>query len=136
MSHSAEFESQRLDRLESETRRRKWDSVFVSRPREAQTASAAAPRSGAAIHRGDAGLETTPSEAAVILGLLSDRLDRLERLTSRLEAEYRRLSRRDRYRLRRVLAVALAASIMTAILAPIVGHYILRLAPLASPFIP
>ncbi len=132
MSHSAEFESQRLDRLESATRRRKWDSVFVARPREAP---AAAPRSGAGIPR-DTPPETTPSEAALILGLLSDRLDRLERLTGRLEAECRTLTRRDRYRLRRVLAVALAASLMTAIFAPVVGRFILGLAPLASRFIP
>lgn len=109
-NQSAEYEAERLDRLEREVRRRQWDSVLVGRPRDA-AAAPTTPAQGLPTRREPAAEAPVPAspDAYVALDLMAERLERIERLALRLESEVRRLERhgrRDRWRLLATLVVA------------------------------
>ncbi len=107
-SQSAEYEAERLDRLEREVRRRQWDSVLV-RPRDPNTPQ---PAPSPGLRRDPVAETPTPSkpDPYAVLELMVERLDRLERLSARLESEVRVMDRYGRKFRWRLIAVLVATS--------------------------
>lgn len=115
-SQTGEFEAERLDRLERELRRRQWDSVLL-RPRDP---GASQPPSSPT-RRCEPAVETPPPTAPdpfAVLELIVERLDRLKRLSVRLESEVRRMDRHGRKFRWRLIAGLLAASAASLALMP------------------
>ena len=109
MFDTHQTEAERLDRMERETRRRKWDSAIMELPREV-VRSGLSPGGGLKLP-----LESPAERAAPrsgdfpLLELMTERLDVLERKASRLEGEVRAWEQKDRLRQRRWLVTALVA---------------------------
>jgi hypothetical protein len=119
MNHSAEYEAERLDRLERESRRRRWDSVLLARARDSATAPTDRPNPPA---------EPAPDpDTHAVLELLVDRIERIERLAARLDSEVRGAERRSRRRTRIGLA-ALGVGLAVAASAPLAGRLLGALA--------
>jgi hypothetical protein len=100
-ANPADRETERLERLERDDRKRRWDSVLNGRPGEAvsERVKAASP-------------EGASSDAVSILAMLGDRLDRMERLAMRLESEIRVQEMHTRTALRRGLAGAVVVAVL------------------------
>lgn len=95
-----ERESDRLERLDREDRRLRWDSALraqVSQGRQVQ-ATPEDPNG----HQASAA-ENGSSDSRSMLTMLADRLERLERLTMRLDSEVRQKERTPQYRFQKFL---------------------------------
>jgi hypothetical protein len=106
MFDARETEAERLDRLEREARRRKWDSAIMVRSRD----SALAGLTPAAGMKLPAERPATLGDDRPLLDLMAERLDLLERKASRLEAEVRVWEQKDRRRKRLILGAGLVAA--------------------------
>jgi hypothetical protein len=111
-----ETEVERLDRLERESRRRKWDSAIMVRSRDSVQA-ALTPPSGARIPR-EAADDDRP-----LLDLMAERLDTLERKAFRLETEVQFWQNKSRSR-RILLGAVLVAVLCVAMGVPLVAAFI------------
>lgn len=107
----AESASDRLERLEREDRKKRWDSVLeahVSRSTLSESHEPAAERVKAPRNH-----EAGPSDPISIITLLADRLERVERLAVRLESEVRQQERQARVGSQR-MAVGVAFAVIVA----------------------
>ncbi len=67
----------------------------------------------------------TSSDLHELISMMAERIDRLERQSSRLEGEFLRLERRDRCRGRRLITVVLAAVVLSAAVIPLAARLVI-----------